>query len=351
MISTFFWAFSLLAALFSASPNPDATVLAPRGAMPTLTTDETGTVHLVYAAGDSLLYATARDGGRHFSPAELVGRLPNLFAFAKRGPHVAAASGQVVVLANDKQGNVFAFSRKMGEKTWSGSVPVSDQPDVNLEGFQTVTAAGNGVFHAFWLDLRGGKHNKIYGSKSADGGQTWSENLLVYASPDGPVCSCCQVSALARGNEVLVLFRNSLAGARDLYVARSTNGGAAFAPATKLGRGTWKLEACPMDGGGIALSGKTAEPVTVWRREGTVFTALLNGPETPVATGTDCVIAADPNGVAVAWQKSGTLFVQRPGGAPTAVGSGKQPVLASSGHSLLCVWEKDGAVLGRVFQN
>jgi hypothetical protein len=351
MISTFFWAVSLLAALFSpepAAPEATTTVLAVRGAMPALATDETGTIHLVYAAGDSLLYATSRDGGRHFSPAELVGRLPNLMAFAKRGPHVAAASGQVVISANDKRGNVFAFSRNIGEKTWSGPAPITDQPEVNLEGFQTVAAAGNSVFHAFWLDLRGVRHNKIYGSKSTDGGRTWSKNVLVYASPEGPICSCCQVSALARGREVLVMFRNSLAGARDLYVVRSTDGGASFAPAQKLGRGTWKLEACPMDGGGLAFSGKTNQPEAVWRREGTVFTSSLTGPETPVAPGTDCVIAPDPNGVALAWQQSGTLYVQRPGEAPQAAGAGKLPVLAASGRSLLCAWEKDGAVLGRV---
>lgn len=349
MNSVLFWAVSLLAALFS--PDPAATVLAPRGAMPALTTDATGTIYLVYAAGDSLLYATSRYGGRHFSPAELVGRLPNLMAMAKRGPHVAVASGQVVISVNDKRGSVFAFSRKSGEKNWSGPVPITDQPEVNLEGFQTVAAAGNGVFHAFWLDLRGERHNKIYGSKSTDGGRTWAKNRLVYASPEGPVCSCCQVSALARGHAVWVMFRNSLAGARDLYVARSTDGGASFAPAQKLGRGTWKLEACPMDGGGLAFSGKTSQPETVWRREGTVFTSSLTGPEAAVAPGTDCVLAPAPNGVALAWQKSGTLYVQRPGEAPQAVGAGKLPVLASSGRSLLCAWEKDGAVLGRVLSN
>lgn len=349
MNSVLFWAVSLLAAFFS--PDPSPTVLAPRGAMPALTTDETGTIHLVYATGDSLLHATSRDGGRHFSPAELVGRLPNLMAMAKRGPHVAVASGQVVISANDKRGSVFAFSRNVGEKTWTGPAPITDQPEVNLEGFQTVAAAGNGVFHAFWLDLRGERHNKIYGSKSTDGGRTWAKNRLVYASPEGPVCSCCQVSALARGNAVWVMFRNSLAGARDLYVARSTDGGASFAPAQKLGQGTWKLEACPMDGGGLAFSGKTNEPETVWRREGTVFTSSLTGPEAAVAPGTDCVVASAPNGVALAWQKSGTLYVQRPGEAPRAVGAGKLPVLASSGRSLLCAWEKDGAVLGRVVAN
>ncbi len=340
---------SLLAVVFSTEPATDAPlVLAQHGAMPALTTDEAGTIHLVYAAGDSLLYATSRDDGQHFSTAELVGRLPNLVAMAKRGPHVAVASGTVVISVNDTKGSVFAFSRKNGAAAWSGPAPISDQPEVNLEGFQTVVGAGNGVFHAFWLDLRGIRHNKIYGSKSVDGGRTWSKNFLVYASPEGPVCSCCQVSAVARGNDVYVMFRNSLGGARDLYVAHSADAGVTFAPASKLGTGTWKLEACPMDGGGLAFSGKTGNPQTVWRREGTIFTSSLTGAEEAVAEGTDCVLAADGAGVAVAWQQKGTLFVKRAGGQPQVVGRGKLPNLAAGNHSLLCVWEKDGAVLGRM---
>ncbi|KAJ3054740.1 hypothetical protein HK102_011471, partial [Quaeritorhiza haematococci] len=49
------------------------------------------------------------------------------------------------------------------------------------------------------------------------------------------------------------MWRNSLKGARDLFLADSSDGGRTFSPAEKLGRGTWPLNACPMDGGAVAV--------------------------------------------------------------------------------------------------
>ena len=48
------------------------------------------------------------------------------------------------------------------------------------------------------------------------------------------------------------MCRNKLGGSRDLYTLRLRDGRAA-GPAVKQGEGTWKLDACPMDGGGIAV--------------------------------------------------------------------------------------------------
>ena len=98
---------------------------------------------------------------------------------------------------------------------------------------------------------------RVYGASSEDGGGTWSASRLVYASPSGAVCTCCHPSvAVDDDGGVSVMFRNALGGSRDMYVARSTDGGRTFPPAAKVGAGTWKLEACPMDGGALAVDGR-----------------------------------------------------------------------------------------------
>jgi hypothetical protein len=66
-----------------------------------------------------------------------------------------------------------------------------------------------------------------------------------------------------------VQWRNALAGSRDMYVATSSDGGKSFGKASKLGSGTWPLNACPMDGGSIAALGE--QFTTVWRREKSVY--------------------------------------------------------------------------------
>jgi hypothetical protein len=77
------------------------------------------------------------------------------------------------------------------------------------------------------------------------------------------------------------MFRNSLAGARDFYLARSKDG-ASFTIA-KLGEGTWPLKACPMDGGGIAIA--DGKVVTAWRRNFDIFLARPGQAEKSSAKG------------------------------------------------------------------
>ena len=51
------------------------------------------------------------------------------------------------------------------------------------------------------------------------------------------------------------MFRNNVNGSRDEYLVESRDGGRSFAAARKLGSGTWPLNGCPMDGGGLAIEG------------------------------------------------------------------------------------------------
>ncbi|HEV7302416.1 MAG TPA: hypothetical protein VGN72_23960 [Tepidisphaeraceae bacterium] len=41
-----------------------------------------------------------------------------------------------------------------------------------------------------------------------------------------------------------------------MFTVTSADGGQTFSEATKLGEGTWKINACPMDGGDVTFSGE-----------------------------------------------------------------------------------------------
>jgi hypothetical protein len=139
------------------------------------------------------------------------------------------------------------------------------------------------------------------------------------------------------------MFRNAVEGARDLYVTRSRDGGRTFEPAVKLGSGNWKLEACPMDGGGLAIDGRGAV-VTVWRRETELFLARPGEPEERLATGHDPVIAVGGDGSwSVAWRgEEGLLIRDAKHPEPRRLTEGGQaPVLlALPDGSLLAAWER-----------
>ena len=175
--------------------------------------------------------------------------------------------------------------------------------------------------------------------------------MLVYRSPDGSVCECCHPSVTWGADGTLyVLWRNSLAGARDMYVASSADEGKSFGKAAKLGGGTWPLKACPMDGGAIAV-GAGGKVATVWRRESTVY--LTDGDqnaERSLGPGEQPVVTATAAGPYVAWlKKRGELaYLLAPGSSsPTVLARhAADPVIAVAADGrgpVVAAWEsRDG---------
>lgn len=126
---------------------------------------------------------------------------------------------------------------------------------------------------------------ELWGADSTDAGRTWGKNAQVYRSPDKSICECCHPTALfdAQGN-LAVMWRNSIEGARDMWIATRAKGAKQFASPRKLGEGTWTLNACPMDGGRIVALGD-GKFASVWQRNGELFFAPPSGAEMKLAKG------------------------------------------------------------------
>jgi len=208
---------------------------------------------------------------------------------------------------------------------------------------------GKGAFFVVWLDLRDDKQNKIFGAMSKDGGQTWSNNKLIYRSPDSTVCECCQPSIIMKEKQVIVMFRNWIGGSRDMYTTTSKDGGTNFQPAVKMGTGTWKLNACPMDGGGISLNTSGAL-TSVWQRENQLFTATLGDSEQLLAQGRNASIATSTKNTFIAWQNQGQIWLSQSGQKePTSLGTGRFPRLVTlNEQQAFCTWEDNGMIKGMI---
>ena len=333
----------LLVGIAAASQNKgvDANGVTSLGAgqVPDLATSGNA-VHAVWGRGDSILYAFSANRGQTFSAPEVVGVLPKLFSFAMRGPQVAAISGGACIIACNQQGDLIAY-QKTGTGHWRKTAKVNDVDTIAKEGFLDLASDGRGNLFAAWLDLRKGRRNNIAGARSTDGGKTWSANRLLYMSPDGHVCECCKPSVAVQGRQVAVQFRNWVKGSRDLWLLRSSDGGQTFGPAEKLGTGTWKLDACPMDGGGLALQ-KSGAVQTVWRRRDTLFAYSPGKPETGLATGKSCALELAAGRPVYAWVEKGEIVLLTPGGEKRHLGKGSLPVVKPVGDSRVIVaWEND----------
>jgi hypothetical protein len=303
-------------------------------------------VGVVFGQGQTILYSESRDAGRTFSAPVTLPSQEGLALGAHRGPRVALTASAVVVTAilghGREDGDLLAWRSSDGGRTWSAPVRLNGVRAAAREGLHGMAAAGDRVAVA-WLDVRE-PGTRIYAAVSGDGGATWSGDRLVYQSPSGTVCQCCHPSvAVSAKGEITIMFRNSVEGARDLYVTVSRDGGRTFEPAAKLGNGTWKLEACPMDGGGVGIDPRGAV-VTAWRRETELFVARPGQPEERLGTGRDPVIAVGADGTwSVAWRGDDGLMIRDAKHAePRSLSeTGQSPaLLALPDGSLLAAWER-----------
>jgi hypothetical protein len=258
---------------------------------------------------------------------------------------VVLTGNTILVSAIASENDLHLWRSTDAGRTWSKPVIVNDKPTAAREGLHAMAADAEGHVAAAWLDdrLPGGK--RLWGAFSNDAGATWSKNIQLY---DGTICECCHPSLLSLGKgEFAVMWRNKLDGSRDFYV-RHLRDGKPVGAAVKQGEGTWKLEACPMDGGGIAL--RNGALTTAWRREHDIYLAHPGQPEVKLGPGMDVALAANSKGEYAIWTNGKGIDALLPGAsAPTRLSeTGAFPaILALPDGAILAAWEENGAISTR----
>lgn len=309
-------------------------------------------VALAFGAGNAIYFTSSQDNGATFAPPVKVTEVASIVLSRHRGPHVAFTRGGAIIVSavvaskpSPADGDLFVWRSTDGGNRWSKAIPVSDTLNSANEALHSLAADDTGRVFAVWLDHRT-PGTKLYGSLSTDGGITWSKNVLVYQSPDGTICQCCSPSAAfdATG-QLLLMWRNVMAGSRDMYLTKSRDG-VAFSAAEKLGTGTWPYNACPMDGGGIALQGNRV--VTAWRRDRQIYLDVLGQPEVAAGEGVDVSVAAGDDGPTAVWSTAEGIVALRPGAkTPVKIAAeGKFPnVVTVRAGITLAAWEADGKIV------
>ncbi len=341
----------LIAIGYSASTRPvapDSNIIG-EGKQPQVSVDNGGTVRVVYGSANKIFCATSVNHGQSFSKPVLVADVPDMHLGMSRGPQLSSSANYSVITAMDKAGNIHWFKQDHKNQKWVAMGVVNDLKGSAPEGLMAIGSDKNDNFYAVWLDIRLGKRNQIWFSSLSGKSNKWSANHLAYQSPDLHVCECCKPSIAINGSTVAIMFRNWLNGSRDLYVMRSTNAGQTFAAAEKMGLDTWKLNGCPMDGGGIRInSSNTIE--TVWQRKGEIYFAKPGEPEMYIGKGKTCSISGNAKQTMIAYQNNDTLkLVTMPGKKVTAIGVGN--FIKSVGvtdKSSLFVWEQDAQIKYRL---
>lgn len=287
--------------------------------------------------------ASSSDDGATFSPAGKFGPIPQLMLGSRRGPRLAVHANRITVTVIGQE--LLCYVSADGGAHWSQPVTINSVPGSAREGLHDLALAPDGRLFVTWLDLRNGAM-ELWGAESRDGGSTWSANLPVYRSPEKSICECCHPSALfdADGN-LAVMWRNSLAGARDMWMTTRVAGASTFSAAQKIGPGSWPLQACPMDGGRLLALGH-GRFGAVWQRQGNIYLSRDAGTEELLGPGKQPVAVVQRNGeLEAVWQHNTDLVTwnSRLGPAPSrSIGGGRAPVLVSlpRGPGLLLAYEQ-----------
>ncbi len=315
------------------SVTAEAGVKQPQAAV-----DAKGRIFVAFGKGNEIRCAVSEDLGKTFREGR-VGSIGALSLGMRRGPRVAVTEDAIVITAiggdegKGRDGDVLAWRSTDWGSTWSGPIRVNAVVGSAREGLHAMAAGPNGQVFCTWLDLRN-KTTEIFGARSSDGGATWEPDVLVYHSPDKSVCECCHPSA-AYGTDgtLYVMWRNLMKGNRDMYLAKSDDGGKTFSSASKLGQGSWQLNACPMDGGSVSV-GANGGVTTVWMRAGSTFLASPGQKEQKLGAGVQGWTAIGPDGPYAVWLESrpGKLVMLAPGSSTPKTLSDKafDPMIASA---------------------
>lgn len=302
-------------------------------------------VAVAFGSPNTLYVAISRDRGATFSEPRKIADVPGLNLGNHRGPRVAVTRSAIVVSAINGA-DLLNWASTDNGRTWKSGTVANDVPKAAREGLHSMAASPDGMLYAVWLDDRE-KKKVLYGAYSHDDGASWSKNIRIYASPDGPICPCCHPTAVFGPNgELEVMWRNSLGGSRDMYLASSDDGGKTFNTAEKQGGGTWKLDACPMDGGGIAFTPQ-GKVVTAWRRGTDVFLVPRGGSETLIHEGKNPAITSNTEGIYIAWTSPAGVFARVPGKPEpvTLDEAGAFVQLVAIPHGpVLAAWERKGTL-------
>ncbi|MCH8979501.1 MAG: exo-alpha-sialidase [Armatimonadetes bacterium] len=321
---------------------------------PQIAFSKKGDVYVAFGSGDSLYFTSSTDGGLSFGEAVEIGTAGKLSLGMRRGPRIATTKRDIVVSAvygetgRGRDGDLLSWRSMDGGRSWIGPTKVSDVSGSAREGLHAMAATPDGTIVAAWLDLRSGA-TEIYSSRSTNGGRKWSKDVLVYRSPDGSICECCHPSvATGPFGEVGVMFRNSLGGNRDMYLARSPDKGKSFGRSVKLGAGNWNLAACPMDGGAVAFDA-SGSSVSVWRRQERLYISKGEA-SSEFAQGRNPWLAATPRGPVLVWESGNrsvySQFGNRIASRTRLAERGSDPVVAAGAGVVVATWRQRGQDAG-----
>ena len=193
--------------------------------------------------GNPTLYLSIWNDGSFDSPIALNtnGIEPDLWS-GGLGPQIAA-QGDIIFLVFESYGQgIYCIKSDDGGQSFGNPVSVYDAPQGRVATLPSVAIdpENNPIISFITTDFseQNARHEV---TKSTDGGMSFPSPTIASSSASGnEVCECCPSSiGVASGNEMYLAFRNNDNNTRDIWVAKSSDGGASFPEAVDIDTSDW----------------------------------------------------------------------------------------------------------------
>jgi hypothetical protein len=313
-----------------------------RGIQPQAAVDSEGTLHLIYFGDEpeagNVYYVRKLPGAEQFSrPLRVNSQSGSAIAVGSiRGAQLALGKANRMHVAwngsrkaepkvNVKYGSPMLYTRMADDGDHFEPQRMVNRAAFLLDGGGSVAADQAGNVYVVWHSGDGEANRRVWVARSTDEGATFAPETPADAGKDG-ACGCCGLKAFAdREGTIYVLYRSARENVhRDMMLLTSSDRANSFRCETA---GEWMVDLCPMSSEAF-VDGPQAVKAG-WETDGQVFMARID-------------------------KKQGLL--SQPTAAPGSPGGRKHPALAVNGrgHTILVWtegtgWQRGGALAWQVF--
>ncbi len=252
--------------------NSDEPIVSARN--PFMSVDKQGTIDVAWIKKGNLIeygpifFSRSTDRGQTFSSPTAVYPDANAvcdhqqtpeFVIDSKGYIHMVWSAQRIGLQND----IWYSTSFDNGVTWSNPINVCDEDDSSLyfQDYPSIAVDSNDNLYVSFLDARATQRKQtgvmqLFMAKSTDHGISWSKNVRadMFATASYGTCeSARQKIAVTKNGDVVIAFRSNVANSRDIYLARSYDGGKTFTEPLKVQNGLWLSVTCPFTGPSLSL--------------------------------------------------------------------------------------------------
>lgn len=205
---------------------------------------------------------------------------PDIYIFG--GLDLATQGNSIhIVFENFTQG-IFYIRSNDGGENFDAPIKVYDPPAGKWATIASLAISDNGdPLVSAILENTNETEGRYILMRSLDGGTTFELPVIANAPAVGEyVCECCQSEIYTKGDDVWLIFRNNFNNLRDIWVTKSSDGGATFTEGVDVDQTDWISGICPISRPNIApLAGDSL--MAVWHTgangENKISLSSLNG--------------------------------------------------------------------------